>query len=230
MLAAPDLAAPCDVVLGRSVLGTRICAVRSGEPGAQRRALVVGSIHGDEPGGLAVTRRLRARRDVTGVELWTIDTLNPDGLERHTRWNARGVDLNRNFPVRWRHNGVRGSRYYAGPRPSSEPETRMLRRFATELRPEVSVWFHQPYGFVVLPDYGGSPRLHRRYARVAGIPARPLDPLPGTAITWQNARLGGTAMVVELRAGAVSARTAESHVRAVLSVTGARRAPVRSSG
>ena len=38
------------------------------------------------------SRRLRRRRT-----LWTIETVNPDGVAAGTRGNAHGVDLNRNF-------------------------------------------------------------------------------------------------------------------------------------
>ena len=52
--------------LGRSVEGRQIPLVRMGQPDAAARVLVVGSIHGDEPGGLAVTRRLRRRPPPSG--------------------------------------------------------------------------------------------------------------------------------------------------------------------
>ena len=98
-LAAP---APPDgprVVGGASVRGEPIVAVRSGEPSAPVTVLVTGSIHGTEPAGLAVIRRLRRLAPPAGVQVWTVRTVNPDGLARGTRQNARGVDLNRNFPL-----------------------------------------------------------------------------------------------------------------------------------
>src|SRR4051794_41407542 len=101
MLVAPLLAA-ASIVAGHSAQGREIVAQRSGPAGAPVTVLAVGSIHGDEPGGGAVVRALRARRAPAGVQVWTVRTANPDGLRRGTRGNARGVDLNRNFPRDWR--------------------------------------------------------------------------------------------------------------------------------
>ena len=45
-----------------------------------------------------------------------------------SRWkaNARGVDLNRNWAIAWRHSGSRGAAGYHGPKAASEPEIKAL--------------------------------------------------------------------------------------------------------
>jgi protein MpaA len=213
------------VVLGRSVEGQRIRAIRVGDPASPRKALVVGSMHGDEPAGLSVARALRSRR-VSGVDLWVVDTVNPDGLRRGRRQNARGVDLNRNFPHRWRR-GPRG-RYWGGPRPLSEPESRLVRDLVLALRPSVSIWYHQPWNAVL--DCGGD-RVRRRYARLAGMRRQCRGRgLPGTVAGWQNATHPGTsAFVVELPAGRIPARAAARHARAAVGVAATRPGGSRGS-
>ena len=87
------------------------------------------------------SRALRDGSAIEGVDLWVVPTYNPDGLARGTRRNARGVDLNRNFPYRWK--DLDGS-YESGPRPASEPETRAMMAFLDEIDPRRVVSFHQP--------------------------------------------------------------------------------------
>ncbi len=65
--------------------------------------------------------RRRANR-IDDVDLWSVRTVNPDGAKAGTSRNARGVDLNRNFPYRWRGGVPPSSRYYPGPHELSEPE------------------------------------------------------------------------------------------------------------
>ncbi len=70
--------------------------------------------------------------------------------------------------------------------------------------------------------------LVRRYARAGGLPARRLGFLPGVATRWQNrVTPGGSAFVVELRAGALGATGAARQARAVGAVA-RYLAPVRS--
>jgi protein MpaA len=203
------------VVLGHSVQGRPITAVRLGDPAAPRRALVVAGTHGDEPGARRVTRALRRAR-VTGVDLWVVDALNPDGLRRGTRQNARGVDLNRNFPAGWRRS-ARGSRFYGGPRPSSEPETRAIRSLVLRVRPEVTLWLHQPYRWVYLPD--SAPRTARYLARLLGLPTHPDDHLPGTAMRWAARAVPGNASItVEYGDRAPDAAAVRRSVHAILRV------------
>ena len=48
------------------------------------------------------------------------------GSSRTWKANARGVDLNRNWAIAWRHSGHRGSAGYRGPKAASEPEVKAL--------------------------------------------------------------------------------------------------------
>lgn len=202
-------------IAGRSVEDRAIRLVRVGDPSAPRKVLVVGCIHGTERAGLAITRALRRVAPPPGVQLLVLDELNPDGCRRGTRGNARGVDLNRNFPRGWR--PLRGV-FASGRRPSSEPETRVAQRLILRERPSVTVWYHQALDWVDLQP-GSNRRLMRLYARTAGMRARRTPLLPGTVARWQNHRLPGrTAFVVELPAGPLPARGVFAHRRAVLAL------------
>jgi N-acetylmuramoyl-L-alanine amidase len=193
------------VDLGRSVQGRRISALAVGDPGAKRKVLVFGCIHGDERAGIRVVRRLARSAAPPGVQLWLVESLNPDGAAANRRQNARGVDLNRNFPRRWHPIGRRWDQQYSGPRPVSEPETRIARRLILRLRPRITIWFHQPLALV--DRSGGDPRVQRRFSRLSGLPLRQIGPYPGTATRWQNHAIAATtAFVVELPGGRPSAR------------------------
>ena len=122
-----------------------------------------------------------------GVELLLVRNLNPDGLQRHTRQNAHGVDLNRNSSQGRRFLGG-PTRHYAGPRAFSEPETRAIRALILRVRPAVTVWYHQPFGLVDRPETGGD-AISRAYARVSGLRFSPLTPRPGSMSRWENVRV-----------------------------------------
>jgi protein MpaA len=206
------------VVIGRSVRGRPIVATRLGEPAAPRVALVVGVIHGDERAGLGVTRMLRRGEAVEGLQLWLIDDLNPDGSRERSRRNARGVDLNRNFPYRWRGGVPASSGYFPGRAPASEPETQAAMAFIEQIDPDLSIWYHQPWGAVLACR--GRPAAAARYARLAGARTSCRGRgLPGTAINWERATIpAASAFVVELPAGALSERAAGRHARAAIAV------------
>ncbi|HTI33731.1 MAG TPA: DUF2817 domain-containing protein [Miltoncostaea sp.] len=208
-----------DAVLGRSVDGRPVRVTRIGDRDAPTKVLVVGSIHGNERAGVAVVRWLRAHPTrQPRVELWLVPDLNPDGAAAGTRQNAHGIDLNRNFPDGWRAGGRPFGTYYPGPRPLSEPESRLAARLVRRLRPAVTIWFHQALALV---DTGtaNDARLPRRYARLSGLPARRLGFLPGVATRWQN-RLDRTssAFVVELPGGAPGRTATAGYGRAVRAV------------
>jgi protein MpaA len=200
-------------LLGDSVRGRAIRVVEVGDPDEARKVLVVGCIHGDEPQGIRIANAL-AETKPTGADLWIVPTLNPDGVAADTRQNAHGVDLNRNFPWRWRRLGSRGYRYYSGPHALSEPESGIAARLILRIRPTLSIWFHQPYGLV--DGSGGDVNIERRFARLAGLPLVRLPRYPGSVTSWENDELpGSTAFVVELSGGALSGSALSRVVRAV---------------
>jgi protein MpaA len=203
------------VRIGTSVRGAAITAVRAGDMGSSTHALVVGCIHGNECAGTAVTRIL-ARSSPT-ADLWVVPNLNPDGFALGRRQNARGVDLNRNFPSEWRAGGRPWDPEYSGPRPLSEPETRTALRLIRRVKPSVTIWFHQPQSLV--RAWGQSVPAARRYARLAGMSFRAIRWPRGTAPNWQNHRFPGTSsFVVELPAGPLTPAAANRQARVVLAL------------
>ncbi len=209
---AAVLAAPAHVV-GRSVDGRPLTAITIGPDSAKRRVLVVGCIHGNECAGLAITTALGHRPVPGGVQLWIVPEANPDGTAAGTRQNARGVDLNRNFPYDWRR--ITDPVYDSGARPASEPETRAMMALILRIRPAVTIWYHQHEDLVDMSD-GGDRGVARRYAHLAGLRATCTPLLPGTAALWGNHALPRTtAFVVELPAGAVGPAALAAHLRAV---------------
>jgi murein peptide amidase A len=213
MLEAMLLAAAlASLVIGHSAQGRPIVATRVGAPDAPVHVLVVGDVHGNEPAGEAIVARLRSAREA-GIAFWLVRTANPDGRAAGTRQNARGVDLNRNFPWRWAP-GARGT-YFPGPAAGSEPETRALMGLVKRIRPQLAIYYHQHMGITVRAR-GADPAVQRAYARRTHLPLRSLPDYHGTAIGWENHLLTrGSAFVVELPAGPADTRL---HAGAVLAL------------
>jgi protein MpaA len=223
-LVAPAAASASErTAIGHSVGKRAITAVQVGDPAGTRVALVVGVIHGDERAGLRIVRALkrRAAQDpaaLSGTQLWVIDTVNPDGLRAHVRKNAHGVDLNRNFPYRWRDDVPHSSGYYPGRSPASEPETRAVMAFVDRIQPDLSVWYHQPWGAVLACQ--GRPPIAAEYAKLVGMRTSCRGKgLRGTAITWEtHAFPDSAAFVVEMPPGKISGTSADRQARAALTV------------
>ena len=214
----PPAARSESIATGRSVEGRQIEAI---DVGADRdhgpNILVVGCIHGNEPAGIAIAQELRAGPVPQSADLWVLPDLNPDGVAAGTRQNAHRVDLNRNVPWHWRPLGTPGFQQYSGPRALSEPESRFAEQLILRLRPQITIWFHQPQGLVDLS--GGDPRVERRFAQLVGLPARELTRYPGSAASWGNARLpGSTAFVVELPPGRLRSTAVNRYADALLAL------------
>jgi protein MpaA len=182
--------------LGTSVKGRPIYAYRVGDPDAKVTAVAMSTFHGNEPATRQILRSIRDGRKVRGIDLWLVPTINPDGLARHTRKNARGVDLNRNFPWRW---ADLDGNYESGRGPASEPETRALMRFFEAVRPRFVVSFHQPLNGVDT-SVRSVRRFALRLARGLELPRKRLvcgGVCHGTFTQWYNHRIEGKAVTVE---------------------------------
>jgi protein MpaA len=189
--------APVRSVFGHSVQGRDLVVNRIGPAAAQHTVLVVGVVHGDEAAGRAIALDLLDSTVPAGTQLLVVQNLNPDGVAAGTRQNAHRVDLNRNFHYDWAPIGRPGDQQYSGPSPESEPETRAVSDLIRRVRPDITVWFHQPVGIV--DESGGDVAIERRFATTLGVPLRRIRPYHGTATRWQNHGWPGTtAFVVEL--------------------------------
>jgi protein MpaA len=208
------------VALGASVEGRPIIAERIGPPGG-RRVLVIGVIHGNEDDGLAVVDELRRGPVPEEIELWIVESMNPDGVVAQDRRNANGVDLNRNFPYGWGPIGEPGDSQYAGPGPASEPETQAIVDLMQQLQPDITIWYHQDL-FVINPGSGREGRVRQRYAELTGLPMGEITggTYTGIAATWARNEFeyrDGVAFIVEL-GPTLSATEAAVHADAVFTI------------
>ncbi len=107
----------------------------------------ISTMHGDEPVGTEMLINLMdsifsaystdasIREIVDNMELWILPLMNPDGFVDSTRYNANGIDLNRNFPVP---NGIPGDDGTY----ELEPETEAVMNFSLDKNFVLSANFH----------------------------------------------------------------------------------------
>ncbi|MBN2491518.1 MAG: DUF2817 domain-containing protein [Planctomycetes bacterium] len=162
--------------------------------------LVIGAIHGDEPASARLVDGLARHledhlRLLEGRTVALCAVANPDGLARGTRWNARGVDLNRNYPTV---NFLPAHRH--GPRPLSEPESQVLADLVTVLRPARVLSVHQPLDCI---DHDGpAHELAEAMQAQTHLRLRKLGAQPGSLGSYVGETLGIPIVTLELPAGA----------------------------
>jgi murein peptide amidase A len=225
---ASPAAASKDTVIGQKVIGTsvqgrKIRAYRLGEAGAPRMVLFA-AMHGNEAKPSQILRSLVNGPEVHGIDLWVVPTYNPDGVAAGTRKNAHGVDLNRNFPYRWKN--LDGT-YESGPKPASEPETRAVMKFLRTVRPRRILSFHQPLNGVDTDTK--LPKFARLVAKALRLPAKTFNcggVCHGTMTMWYNHKFSGAALTVEYGAKPSRRRLRVQAPRQVIRVLGGWRGDV----
>ena len=220
------------VVIGNSVEGREIEAVTFGK--GEISLLFVGGIHGgyEWNSSLLAYEMIdyftnSPQLIPTDVSIGIIPVLNPDGLAKAVtkegafgkadvsnpekrvaegRFNANGVDLNRNFDCKWAPESTwRGNTVSAGSEAFSEPEAQALRNYIGKIRPEAVVFWHSKANNVYASECteGILPRtldLMNVYADAAAygkVEKFDAYPITGDAEGWL-ASIGIPAVTVEL--------------------------------
>jgi len=175
---------------GRSHLGVPLDVWK---PAGTCKLLIHAGIHGEEgETTVALSRALRLLPEPSS-HCAVVLAANPDGLLLGTRGNARGVDLNRNFPTEdWQPVPVTHRPTLDDPsdvvlspgaHPASEPETRALIGLIEDLNPEAVIALHAPLACI---DDANQGPLGRWLAENTGLPlvSGVGYPTPGSFGTW----------------------------------------------
>lgn len=173
-------------IVGKSVQGRPMMSLALGR--GPDVTFILATIHGDEPAGTPLVRRLstylRQNPEIlNGRRVVLLRLANPDGLVHNSRFNARGVDLNRNFDAANRKNSRQ-----TGLSALSEPESRAIRQIILEHKPDRIVSIHQPLACI---DYDGPARdLAERMGQYCDLPVKKLGARPGSLGSYAGVTLG----------------------------------------
>lgn len=163
-------------IIGYSVNDRPIVAYYYGS--GSTTVLFTGGIHGTEASGSYILQDWIVHLDAnaykipSGRQVVVVPQTNPDGLASGSRDNARGVNIDRNFPTaNWRKdiNSANGYRPGGGGESAaSEPETKVLIALTAQLRPRLEVSYHAQGSVVGASACSASPVVARSYASSVG--------------------------------------------------------------
>ena len=181
-------------IVGKSIENRPIEYIVLGQ--GRNATFILAAIHGSEKAGIPLVRRLARYLQqyphlLQGCKVVLLPVVNPDGVAHNTRFNARGVDLNRNFPTSNRINSRRFGRTAL-----SEPEARVIEQLIRQYAPDRIVSIHQSLACI---DYDGSSRaLANRMAKYCNLPLIKLGAKPGSLGSYAGVTLRIPTITLEL--------------------------------
>jgi protein MpaA len=167
---------------------------------------VLGGIHGNEPRGAelatAFLKQLSAATLSAKVKehasFILIPRYNPDGLRAHTRVNAHGIDLNRNFRTRDFNPAAARDRHYGGTQAESEPETRAFLALVRKYKPALIYTIHQPMNLINYDGRGETIAADMRHINHLAVKANIGYATPGSLGTYFGAEREVPVITLEL--------------------------------
>ena len=204
-------------IVGYSSEGRPIHLRQLGDPALDGEVLVFGCIHGDE---CAASKLQPAHQRLPRPTCGHLPGPEPQP-RRFRAWHPVERPWGRpqpQLPGRMEASGGKGRPAFSGPRPFSEPETRLAARIVKLLRPSVTIWFHQHHGSrPLVRAWGDSVPEALALSRLARMPFRRMPWPAGTAPNWQNHRFpGSSSFVVELPQGPLSDQLKSRLERAIV--------------
>jgi protein MpaA len=184
-------------VVGTSVENRRIESLVLGQ--GDDVIFVIASIHGNENVGtplvLQLTEYLYQHQDLLeGRKVVLLPVANPDGVFYNSRFNARGVDLNRNFSAANRRNNEQ-----FGQAGLSEPEARIIGELIETHDPNRIVTIHQISKGLGCIDYDGPGKeLAERMGEYCPLVVEKIGAQPGSLGSYAGETLGIAIITVEL--------------------------------
>jgi murein peptide amidase A len=202
-LALADVADIPWQVIGHSHQGRPLRIKRIGN--GPRRVIWVGGIHGNEREGVISTRELpmalaRLPGALAQVTLTILEDVNPDGTALNQRGNAKGIDLNRNYPA---NNFLAGKSF--GERPLDQPEAQALHDLVRGERPHLVIVAHSWRDDHFINFDGPAVQLAELFSEHSGYRVKPSDlisPTPGSLGSWIGRTLGIPILTLEHHRGA----------------------------
>ncbi|MDD4382350.1 MAG: DUF2817 domain-containing protein [Candidatus Dojkabacteria bacterium] len=207
--------------IGTSVQGRSIYATYFGY--GSKKIILFAAMHGSEANTKSTLNKLIADIDSNRSKVPTdktiiiIPTLNPDGIANKSRFNANGVDLNRNFDSStWVSGTYFLQNYYptgGGAYPFSEPESIAIRNLLARENPYLTISYHSAAGYVIPTNTTRGLATARIYSNLSGYTYTPPGTegdfsydITGTFEEWAQEH-GYSGMVIELSSAYVDQYT-----------------------